>query len=274
MEEGTIHIDMATSITDDNPKNINLSNTLGHSKYVPRRGKRDDSNCYWLPSTINQNNKDYRAEYIHPLFVLACREAGFIIHAEYECSMKAIRFGCKLKKYHNESKKKKYQADRPRDVRDPTQPPIPRERKTQLPLKHDDDDKEDEDNCPFYFNVYWDEDSNRWFIPHQQKGSLDHCGHMHTNPDHIKIQSRHVPKEEIEISKDALDAKISATATGSLLKKRTGLTLDWQQLQYLKTKNKNALVMSKRGSKSSGNITPVDRLIADLDHDPATSYIR
>ena len=187
--------------------------------------------------------------------------------------MKAIRFGCKLKKYHNESKKKKYQADRPRDVRDPTQPPIPRERKTQLPLKHDDDDKEDEDNCPFYFNVYWDEDSNRWFIPHQQKGSLDHCGHMHTNPDHIKIQSRHVPKEEIEISKDALDAKISATATGSLLKKRTGLTLDWQQLQYLKTKNKNALVMSKRGSKSSGNITPVDRLIADLDHDPATSYI-
>lgn len=270
---GTIHIDMATSITDDNPKNINLSNTLGHSKYVPRRGKRDDSNCYWLPSTINQNNKDYRAEYIHPLFVLACREAGFIIHAEYECSMKAIRFGCKLKKYHNESKKKKYQADRPRDVRDPTQPPIPRERKTQLPLKHDDDDKEDEDNCPFYFNVYWDEDSERWFIPHQQKGSLDHCGHMHTNPDHIKIQSRHVPKEEIEISKDALDAKISATATGSLLKKRTGLQLDWQQLQYLKTKNKNALVMSKRGSKSSGNITPVDRLIADLDNDPATSYI-
>ena len=97
-----------------------------------------------LPSTINQNNKDYRAEYIHPLFVLACREAGFIIHAEYECSMKAIRFGCKLKKYHNESKKKKYQADRPRDVRDPTQPPIPRERKTQLPLKHDDDDKVEE----------------------------------------------------------------------------------------------------------------------------------
>lgn len=45
---GTIHIDMATSFTDDNPKNINLSNTLGHSKYVPRRGKRDDSNCYWL----------------------------------------------------------------------------------------------------------------------------------------------------------------------------------------------------------------------------------
>ena len=161
--------------------------------------------------------------------------------------MQAIRFSCKRGKCHDEAKQKKYLAGKPRNVRDPAQAPIPRKRKTQLPLKlppkHDDDDDDDDNSiCPFYFNVYWDEESQRWFLPHQQKGSLEHCGHMHISPQHLKIQSRHVPGEEIKISKDALDAKISATSTGTLLKKRTGIALDWQQLQYLKNKDKNALV--------------------------------
>ena len=273
---GPISISVATSLTDDNPKIINISDTIGHGKYAPRKGKRNDSNCYWLPSTLNENNDDVRQTLIHPMFVLACREAGFIVHAEYEPSMQAIRFSCKRGKRHDEAKQKKYLAGKPRNVRDPAQAPIPRKRKTQLalpPKSDDDDDNDDNSICPFYFNVYWDEESKRWFLPHQQKGSLEHCGHMHICPQHLKIQSRHVPGEEIKISKDALDAKISATSTGTLLKKRTGIALDWQQLQYLKNKDKNALVMSKRGDKSSGNITTVDRLLADLDADPETSYI-
>ena len=41
---GPISISVATSLTDDNPKIINLSDTIGHGKYAPRKGKRNDDN--------------------------------------------------------------------------------------------------------------------------------------------------------------------------------------------------------------------------------------
>ena len=104
---GPISISVATSLTDDNPKIINLSDTIGHGKYAPRKGKRNDSNCYWLPPSLHENNADIRQNLIHPMFVLACREAGFIVHAEYESKLQAIRFSCKRGKCHDEAKKRK-----------------------------------------------------------------------------------------------------------------------------------------------------------------------
>ena len=96
---------------------------------------------------------------------------------------------------------------------------------------------------------------------------------MRIEPSELRIQSRFVQKEEIKISRDALDVKIPSTATASLLHKRTGLSLEWHQLQYLKTKDKNELVMQSRGSSSDGRVTAADRLLAELDNDPRTSYI-
>ena len=83
--------------------------------------------------------------------------------------------------------------------------------------------------------------------------------------------SKFAPPEELEVSKDALDSHISATATGTLFTKRTGMIMEWHQLQYLKKKKKNDLVMEARESLGSGHeITAVDRLIADLENDPKT----
>ena len=107
----------------------------------------------------------------------------------------------------------------------------------------------------------------------QQRGCLDHCGHMKIEPKELRIQSRFVQREEIEVSKDALGVKIPSTATASLLHKRTGLSLEWHQLQYLKTKDKNELVMQSREANESGHVTAADRLLAELDNDPRTSYM-
>ena len=51
----SIIISVATSLDDDTPKDINLSDTIGHRKNVPPMSTRSDKNCYnkcyWLTST-------------------------------------------------------------------------------------------------------------------------------------------------------------------------------------------------------------------------------
>ena len=47
---GRMDISVATSLADDTLVTINLSDTIGHRKKVPKPDKRDDSNCIWLNS--------------------------------------------------------------------------------------------------------------------------------------------------------------------------------------------------------------------------------
>ena len=79
-----------------------------------------------------------------------------------------------------------------------------------------------------------------------------------------------MPEDELKIAQDALGAKISATASGSLLKNRTGIDLNWHQLQHLKTKDKNN---NTSDGKNSAHATATDRLLADLKADPEVSFV-
>ena len=131
------------------------------------------------------------------------------------------------------------------------------------------DDKESH-TCKVAWGVYWDKNSKRWFLPKLQSGCLDHSGHTYTLPQNVPIQSKFVPEDELKIAQDALGAKISATASGSLLKNRTGIDLNWHQLQHLKTKDKNN---NTSGGKNSAHATATDRLLADLKADPEVSFV-
>ena len=79
-----IILEVATSFLDDTPVAINLSKTIGHKKNVPSAKKRNDGSCFWLFSKWNENNKEFRSKFIHPVFVQACHASVFIIHAEYD----------------------------------------------------------------------------------------------------------------------------------------------------------------------------------------------
>ena len=89
---GDIFLQVHDSLHGTAVKTINLSQTIGHAKHVPRANKRDDSNCYWLAHTLNENNSDIRQKKIHPIFVRACRAAGFLVHGEYEKADRCIQF--------------------------------------------------------------------------------------------------------------------------------------------------------------------------------------
>ena len=48
-ETGPTTLVVATSLIDDTPKTIDFSTTVGHGKHAPKVGKRDDTNCFFLP---------------------------------------------------------------------------------------------------------------------------------------------------------------------------------------------------------------------------------
>ena len=60
-EYGPVNVEIATSSSNDTERTINLIATFGHNKLVSIREKRDDSNCFWLSSQLNENSQLFRA---------------------------------------------------------------------------------------------------------------------------------------------------------------------------------------------------------------------
>ena len=70
-------ISVAKSYANDALVDINLTDTLGHNKFVPRETKRDDNTCYWLPSSYIRNDHKFCQSEINTLLVIACKDVGF-----------------------------------------------------------------------------------------------------------------------------------------------------------------------------------------------------
>ena len=300
---GSIHVSVATSLSDDESKVIDLTPTLGHNRNTPQKGMRNDTNCYWLSSKLSQNNDTFRKTVIYPIFVRACAIAGFKIFGSYSDvqGRKVVYFLCFRSQYHDE-KKNKIASDKRNRVKTTNSPFAAKGGKSQKPIKYVAKNGVKESSvelvtenqietscdmmhdplllaspkysrCLFKFRIYWDDDLARWFLPHRQKGCISHCGHMRLDSTHLRLQSRHVLNAtELQVTRDSLSSKISATATVGLIEKRTGFQLEWQQVQYLKVKDKNQLVMNV-SSLNPAPATAVDRLIAYLSNDKTKSFI-
>ena len=73
-----IELEVATSVTDDEPITINFADTIGHrTKGVTKKTK--DTDLYWLPRKLNENTDEFRKKQLSPYFVQACRKAGFSV---------------------------------------------------------------------------------------------------------------------------------------------------------------------------------------------------
>ena len=85
-----INITVATSLEDETPVQLNLMSTLGTSSYGRLCASR-----HWLPKEFNSNSGDYRSNVIAPLFILACKDAGFAVKMKgWEKKSKLIKFAC------------------------------------------------------------------------------------------------------------------------------------------------------------------------------------
>jgi len=151
-----------------------------------------------------------------------------------------------------------------------SKPPVSRDNKTERPIKED-----GEETCKFSFRVYWDDVQQRWFLPHQQNGNLQHCGHSHFESKYLRIKTKNLSQEELKLATDCFDSMNSATATGNLLNHRNDIGLEWHQLQYLKTKKKNDMVirdMDPNDTSNTAEISSADRALVLLKNDPKVSF--
>ena len=167
---GPIKVKVATSITDDSEFQLNLIETIGHKSYAPAISCRNDTNCYWLHSSLNQNNPTFRQEHIHPMFIQACRDAGFVLSGHYRKERSTITFKCNRFRFHEQDDSEKVNQNHT-DVSGVCIH-ASRRCKTRRPVALISDLP-----CKFRFNIIWDQQSCRWFLPKKQCGSINHCGH-------------------------------------------------------------------------------------------------
>ena len=85
-----------------------MTPSIGHGK--KNRHRPYDSNFWFLSSTLNQNNKEFRNKHIYPILISACATAGFKVTCGYIASIKKNRVLCQRGQFHNEEKNQKMNA--------------------------------------------------------------------------------------------------------------------------------------------------------------------
>ncbi|KAL7529078.1 hypothetical protein ACHAWF_002826, partial [Thalassiosira exigua] len=272
---GAIWFPLATSLSDDTVCSVDIASTIGHSKQVPHTLGRNDLNCLWFPSSFNVNSEQFRMKQLYPLIVRSCSKAGFHVGCRYYKNRTNVIVSCDKSRFSNQDKSKEYYVKRSRIVQNPDKPPAPKKSKTVRAIKSCVDHNVSESTCPFKFHVYWDATNNRWFIPRQGSGCIRHEGHLRIDPECVRMVTRHaLPDHQHKVATDSLETGIDTTSTAGLIEKRTGLSLSWQQVHYLKAKNRNALLLSDDSSTlHPDNATAADRLLSWLSTDSTKSYV-
>ena len=91
--------------------------------------------------------------------------------------------------------------------------------------------------CGFKFSIYWDSNHQRWCFSLKQSGSNHHCDHARLDSTFLQLNTNHILNNaECKLATDSLLAKSSVTTTCDLMKQRTGYSLSWKQMKYLKEK--------------------------------------
>ena len=283
-----IPLAVATSIDNDDPMVINLAETLGKGKNV-NKGLVPQDAC-WLPQKFNKNTKQFRTSVLAPFFVLASKESGFLVAMKgWEPKKNYATFFCVRGRHYQKNPPKNQAVDEAADetVEPPPEAPeleppaipvvnsgAPAAVKSQRPVKgvHT--------KCNFRFNVYWDPTSSRWFLPKEQRGNANHCGHGQTPSELLRVRAKTTGLDAIELAQQALSAQIRAASVQALLRERTGIELETSQIRHINRKAVNEslrLNMAETGHPGGDDPdyhpTAADRLLLNLDNCPTASYV-
>ena len=265
-----MEIEVATSLTGSAYKNINFTDTIGHRRQVPKEGKRDDDNCFWLSREWTDHSENTRATKVIPLFIVRASKAGCNTFSHWEKRYNKITFKCLRGRCNNEHSNRVDSAKRRPNIqlKKPHDQPIKRNRKSQRPTKLSEEqiddpmlqeEMEESDliKCKFMFSVFWDNLHSRWFIPKEQSGCKHHTGHPHIDHPQIRLQSRHaLTVEEIGVAESAVASDITPRQTATMVQNRTGVSLERRQLEYISRRQDRAAFLA------NGNSSPADKLSA------------
>ena len=230
-------------ISVDITKTIDTNTT----RRVPRAGKRDDSNCYWLCKNLSKDD-------VICAIKNACRLAGFKAKCHYYESYSSagkpsdtgwLEVKCSRCEFHDEEKNKAHN-EKKRSTSEYTKGKgkglTENKKKSLKPVKgmegHD-------ELCPVCFKIYFDVHSNRWFVWKGQKGEIVHQGHKQREPLDIRLETKYLlTEEDDELADQTAKSFISTAATKSLMETRHEdkvLGVSYQQLYHRQRKKEKEL---------------------------------
>lgn len=239
---------VAESLQNDNIISVDITKTIDTTttNRVPRVGKRDNSNCYWLSKELSRDD-------VICAIKNACRLAGFKAKCRYKESSstagKPIDTGwlevkCARCEFHDEVKNKAHNEKKRSTSENKTKGKglTENKKKSTKPIKG----MEGNDKlCPVCFKIYLDKPSNRWFVWRGQKGEIVHCGHKQREPLDIRLETKYLlTEEDDELADQTAKSFISTSATKSLMETRHEgkvLGLTYQQLYYRHRKKEKEL---------------------------------
>ena len=265
-----IFLEVATSLDDDSQQEINLCETIGHRARQSRTF--DPANVHWLQSAFNVNTLDFRSKTLLPFFQKACSAGGFKICSKgWEEKKGFLRIACTRHRHYKEDLRLSKHVSK-----EATKAPhlnVPHQKRSQHPQKKN--EGLEGCKCPFGFTVFWNSHHQRWYLPKQQAGSLDHIGHPHLYQDEIRHGVNVIGEDNMELTQQAFSSEIRPGQTQNLIEERTGTTLEaWQVKHQFKKKHDSDLIVNCAldSPLNPSQMTAADKLLADLESNPNESY--
>ncbi len=124
-------------LDDDTKVVFNITDIIGHGKYVSKTSKRNGSNCIWLDREWNLNNEDFHAKVITPYFIGTASKAGMKITSGWDNKYNFIVFRCLWHRANNpQQRNEQHLKNRPKlSLKNPNLNPKPRYARIQHPPK-------------------------------------------------------------------------------------------------------------------------------------------
>jgi len=142
---------------------------------------------------------------------------------------------------------------------------LPTKRRTRRPVAADDV------RCTFVFRLYFDAGTKRWFFCEKGVGCCQHTGHCFKGADNVIQPTKNIGQDNMELSKQLLDAGTAIQSVIAFMHERTGQTLSADALKSMRQKGRDALLLSN--GQNASLMSSADRLLHNLESDPDTCCV-
>ena len=208
----TLVCDFTSSSLDGPAAEVDLVETIGKGSCGT---SYEDmiAGALWFGPDYSDNTKEVR-DSLRRLVYNMCKASGFVVHVNHGHILLAnglvcYRFRC-------------YQGVLARPSKS-----IKQGRTSAKP-------KNQEQQCPCQFCIYYDDNNRRWFFPRQQAGSLRHEGHAQEMFEHLPTKKSSIDSAEMKLIYQQLGINSSNGQISRLFVKRTGSTLSKDQIKAMR----------------------------------------
>ena len=235
-----VNITVATSLDSETTEVINLCETLDKTRIISKTV--DDSTCYFLPSTFNDNSVVYRRNVLAPFFARSCKDAGFAVMMKgWFHKRSRVYFSCKRGRSHLPTDlTADGQTQSSNDALTAAPDGTPAKQRTKRVATISRPVAGEEHTCAFGFCVFWHPELKRWYLPKKQGGSPLHSGHVVQDPAHVRMLARSIGVDELELQQQMLKSHHRPRGISRVTFERTGIELEKYQIKYLKNRMRGA----------------------------------